>query len=65
MILEDGYDVEQEQWSTSHAVRCLNCGNFEDSIILANRTASHVPAPPQGRTGRARQPRATQPAWVL
>jgi ribosomal protein S14 len=40
MIAETvGALLEKESWPGRSAARCVNCGNFEDSIIRANRNS--------------------------
>jgi hypothetical protein len=41
--------------------RCLNCGNFEDTIIRINRGISRVPRQPDPHTVGTRRQSAVQP----
>lgn len=44
--------------------RCLNCGNFEDTIIRTNRGISRVPSQPDPHTMGTRSQSAVQPPVV-
>ena len=35
--------MEEESRTGIDTKRCLNCGNFEDTIIRTNRVISHLP----------------------
>jgi hypothetical protein len=46
MVIENICDLmEEESRRVIDTRRCLNCGNFEDSIIRANRVVSRLPRP--------------------
>jgi hypothetical protein len=36
------YPQEKEPPTSTGTIRCLNCGNLEDTIIRTNRASSHV-----------------------
>ena len=44
--------------------RCLNCGNFEDTIIRTNRDLSRLPRQPDPHTVGTRRQSAGQPSVV-
>ena len=44
--------------------RCLNCGNFEDTIIRTNRDLSRLPRPPDSHTVGSSRQSAAQPPVV-
>lgn len=44
MIIDIFFDLMEEEFRMGiDTARCLNCGNFEDTIICTNRTLSRVP----------------------
>jgi len=44
MVIEHFCDLMKEESRTGiDTIRCLNCGNFEDTIIRTNRVISRVP----------------------
>mgnify|MGYP007099590167 CR=1 FL=1 len=44
MVIETICDLRKEESRRAiDTTRCLNCGNFEDSLIRANRVISHLP----------------------
>lgn len=60
MIQEQGTSWERkDRGPTVTSRRCINCGNWLDFDILANRGKSPLPARP--RTRRARLPKG--PSW--
>ena len=65
MVIETCCDLMEEESCTGiDTIRCLNCGNFEDTIIRANRVISRVPrhgephtkGPTSGREGTMVKP---------
>ena len=44
MVIETFCDLREEESRTGiDTTRCLNCGNFEDTIIRTNRATTRVP----------------------
>jgi hypothetical protein len=44
MVIETICDLmERESCTRIDATRCLNCGNFEDTLIRTNRVISRLP----------------------
>jgi hypothetical protein len=65
MVVEASCDLREDAFCTGvDPMRCLNCGNFEDAIIRANRMAPHVQDHVRSRTGKARGPRIVQMGWL-
>jgi hypothetical protein len=65
MVLERFCDLTKEESHTGvETTRCVNCGNFEDAIIRANRVAPHLPSPVRPRAGIARGPRLVRAEWL-
>jgi hypothetical protein len=61
MVVEMICDLmEHESRSRIDTARCVNCGNFEDAIIRANRVSPPLPSHGQSRLGKARGPRIAQ-----
>lgn len=45
MVIDTFCDLTEEESRTGiDTIRCLNCGNFEDTIIRTNRASSRVPS---------------------
>ena len=62
MVIEAICDLmEEESHRGIDTRRCLNCGNFEDSTIRANRVVSRLPRPVTPHIVGARRLSATQP----
>jgi hypothetical protein len=58
MVVELYYDLIEESSRTGiDPTRCVNCGNFEDAVIRANRVAPLLLSHGQSRAGLAREPR--------
>jgi hypothetical protein len=65
MVLEAICDLMEEESRTRiDATRCVNCGNFEDAIIRANRVTPRLPSGGRPRTEMARGPRPVQADWL-
>lgn len=63
MIAESPCDVtDVESPTRSVTTRCLNCGNIDDAVIRANRSASHLPKFGERHFAGARGPRMIQPS---
>lgn len=44
MVIETFCDLMEEESRTGiETIRCLNCGNFEDTLIRTNRVISRLP----------------------
>ena len=64
MVVEAFGDRMEEQFRTGiEPTRCLNCGNYEDAIVRANRTSSQFQNSFHERARKARGPRVAQSAW--
>lgn len=62
MVIETICDLmEGESRTGIDTTRCLNCGNFEDSIIRTNRVVSRLPRPVEQHTVGIRKLSASQP----
>ena len=62
MVIETVCDLMDEKSRTGiDTTRCLNCGNFEDTIICTNRVISHVPRHVEPYAVGARRLSAIQP----
>jgi hypothetical protein len=62
MVIEHFCDLMKEESRTGiDTIRCLNCGNFEDTIIRTNRVISRVPRHVEPHTVGTRRPSASQP----
>jgi hypothetical protein len=62
MVIETFCDLREEESRTGiDTTRCLNCGNFEDTIIRTNRVISHLPRHVAPHTVGSRRLSATQP----
>jgi len=62
MVIEIICDLRVEESRTGiDTTRCLNCGNFEDTIIRTNRVISHLPRHVAPHTVGSRRLSATQP----
>lgn len=65
MVVEPFCDLmEEESRMGIDTTRCLNCGNFEDAIIRANRITPRLPSRVRSHAGRARGPRPVQAGWL-
>jgi len=53
--------VEEDSGRGSNTTRCVNCGNFEDSVVRANRALSRLRGHLEQSAVEARSPRAMQP----
>lgn len=53
--------MEIGSWSGIDTARCLNCGNFEDTIIRTNRSISRVSRQPATHTVGTGRQSAVQP----
>jgi len=61
MVVETCCDlIEAESRKGIDTMRCVNCGNFEDTIIRANRASSHLPRHCGPRTAGTRSLSAIQ-----
>jgi hypothetical protein len=61
MVIETNCDLREEESRRGiDATRCLNCGNFEDTIIRTNRVISRVPRQVELRAVGIRRRRALQ-----
>ena len=62
MVIETFCDLMEEESRTGiETIRCLNCGNFEDTIIRTNRFISRVPRHGEPHTVGTRRLSASQP----
>lgn len=62
MVIETNCDLmEEESRRGIDTTRCLNCGNFEDTIIRTNRVISRLPRQVELRTVGTRRRSAIQP----
>lgn len=55
------YLIEEKSRRGIDTARCVNCGNFEDPVVRANRAISRLPSHFEQPTMEARSPRAVQP----
>jgi hypothetical protein len=63
MVIETICDLMKEEFRRgSDTTRCLNCGNFEDTIIRTNRGIFRLPRQVEPRTGGTRRRSAIQPS---
>jgi hypothetical protein len=62
MVIETFCDLTEEEFRKGiDTTRCLNCGNFEDTIIRINRASSRLPGHCEPRTVGTRRQSANQP----
>ena len=62
MVIETVCDLmEEESRMGIDTTRCLNCGNFEDTIIRTDRVSSRLPRHVEPHTVGTRRPNAIQP----
>jgi hypothetical protein len=62
MVIETFCDLMEEESRTGiETIQCLNCGNFEDTIIRTNRVISRVPRHGEPHTVGTRRLSASQP----
>lgn len=62
MVIESICDLmEGESRTGIDTTRCLNCGNFEDTIIRTNRATSRLPGHCEPHTAGTRRLSAIQP----
>lgn len=61
MVIETGCELMEGKFRRgADAIRCLNCGNFEDMIIRTNRVISRLPRHGEPPTVETRRPNAIQ-----
>jgi hypothetical protein len=53
--------MEEESRRGNDTARCVNCGNFEDAVVRANRAISRLPGHLENPAVEARSPRAVKP----
>jgi hypothetical protein len=62
MLVETVWRLMEEDSSMgSNTARCVNCGNFEDAVVRANRALSRLRGDLERPSLEARSPRAMQP----